>query len=33
MDLVEVNPMIDSSGLTASVASMTILEFLAAVFG
>jgi agmatinase len=33
MDLVEVNPMIDPSGLTASVASMITLEFLAAVFG
>ncbi len=33
MDLVEVNPLIDPSGLTASVATMTILEFLAAIFG
>jgi len=33
MDLVEVNPLIDPSGLTASVASMTTLEFLAAIFG
>jgi agmatinase len=32
MDLVEVNPYIDASGLTSAVATMTILEFLAAVF-
>jgi agmatinase len=33
MDLVEVNPMIDLTGLTPAVAAMTILEFLGAVFG
>jgi len=32
MDLVEMNPYVDRSGLTASVATMTILEFLAAIF-
>ena len=32
LDLVEVNPLIDPTGLTASVATMTILEFLAAIF-
>lgn len=33
MDLVEVNPMIDVTGLTPAVAAMTIIESLAAVFG
>jgi agmatinase len=33
VDLVEVNPFVDQTGLTASVASMLILEFLSNIFG
>ena len=32
-DLVEVNPFVDQTGLTAAVASMLTLEFLASIFG